>query len=290
VDSERVYVVFGTPDSFLLIALTHEGKEVWRRDLGPLAAQHGSATSPIVFEGLVILANEQDGESFLLAVDPVTGKTRWKTKRNSAKAAYGTPTPYRESDGRSALLLTSEAHGIYSVDALTGRVNWEARVFDKRTVSSPVFSGGLAFGTCGSGGGGNFLVAVRTGGKGDVTNSHVAYKLTRSIPYVPTSVVSGDLLFLWGDRGIITCVEVATGKLVWRGRIQGEYSGSPVRVKNRLYAISDEGEVVVLEAGRELKELARNPLGESSRSTPAIAGGRMYLRTYSHLISVGGSE
>ncbi len=290
VDSERVYVAFSTPASFILFALDHKGKEIWRRDFGPFQAMHGSANSPIVFQDLVILGNDQAGESFLIAVDRKTGETKWKTPRESAKAAYGTPCVYKESSGREALLFTSQAHGISSIDALTGKVNWEARVFDKRTVSSPLLAGGLVFGTCGSGGGGNYLVAVKTGGEGDVTESHVAYKLTRAIPYVPTSVAHEDLIFLWGDRGVVTCVEIPTGTIIWQERVGGEYSGSPVGIGDRIYAISDEGEVVVLSAGREYNVLARNPLGEGSRCTPAIAGGKMYLRTYRHLISVGGKQ
>ncbi len=257
VDQKRVYAVFSTPASYVISAFDHGGKEIWSRDLGAYKSQHGDGASPILFEDLVILGNEQDGESWLVALDRMTGEPRWKTPRVMAEVSYTTPCAYLEEDGRPALLFSSHAHGLASVDARSGKPNWEAKVFDKRTVASPIFAGGLALGTCGSGGGGSFLVAVRPGGKGDVTESRVAYRLTKAMPYVPTPVARGEFLFTWNDLGVVSCAEIST---------------------------------VVVAAGKEFKVLARNPLGEGSRSTPAVAGGRMYLRTFSHLISVGGKK
>jgi outer membrane protein assembly factor BamB len=288
VDAERVYAAFSTPESYLLLAFDHRGEEVWRHDLGPFKSQHGDGTSPVVIGDLVVLANEQDGTSFVLALDSKSGQVRWTSPRVKSEVAYGTPCAYRESPDREALLFSSHAHGLSSLDARTGEPIWEARLFDKRTVSSPIFAGGLAIGTCGSGFGGNFLVAARPGGKGDVTSTHLAFKLTKSMPYVPTPIARGDLLFLWGDGGVATCVELPGGKVVWQERVGGNFSGSPVHAGGRLWCISDDGEVVVIAAGREFKALGRNALGQESRSTPAVAGGRMYFRTLSRLFCVGG--
>jgi outer membrane protein assembly factor BamB len=290
VDSDRVYAAFSTPESYLLLALDHRGEEAWKRDLGPFKSQHGDGTSPVAIGDLVVLANEQDGESSIIALDRKTGEPRWKSPRRKSEVAYGTPCVYREAPDREALLFSSHAHGLSSVDARTGELIWEARVFDKRTVSSPIFAGGLAIGTCGSGFGGNFLVAVRPGGKGDVTSTHLAFKLAKSIPYVPTPVAKGDLLFLWGDGGVATCVELPAGKVVWQERVGGNFSGSPVYAGGRLWCISEDGEVVVIAAGREFKALGRNALGQESRSTPSVAGGRMYFRTLTKLFCVGGNR
>jgi outer membrane protein assembly factor BamB len=288
VDGERVYTVFSVPESLSVFALDHGGKELWKRDLGAFKSQHGNGSSPIVFEDLLVIGDEQDGESSLVALDRKSGEVRWRTPRLTAEVAYGTPCVYEEAPGRPAFLFSSHAHGLSSIDPRTGAANWEARVFDKRTVSSPIFAGGLCIGTCGSGGGGSFVVAVKPGGKGDVTESRVAYKLTRAMPYVPTPVARGDLLFMWGDMGVVTCAELATGKVVWQERAAGNYSGSPIAIRDRLYGVSDDGEVVVLAAGREFKVLGRSPLGEESRSTPAVAGGRLFVRTLRHLFSIGG--
>ncbi len=116
----------------------------------------------------------------------------------------------------------------------------------------------------------------------------MAYKIDKSAPYVPTSVARGKLLFLWGDGGVVSCVDAPNGNLVWQKRVGGNFSGSPVRAAERMYCISAEGDVVVLAAKDQFELLSRHPLGELSRSTPAIAGGRMYLRTQSHLVSIGG--
>ncbi len=151
-----------------------------------------------------------------------------------------------------------------------------------RTVSSPVVAGDLVLGTTGSGGGGNYLVAVRPD-----PEPEVAYRITTQAPYVPTPVVKDDLVFLWYDKGIVSCIRAADGERVWQKRIGGNFSGSPVIAGDRLFCIDDDGVVVVLAASEQFALLARNPLGEPSRSTPAISQGRMYVRTESQLLAIG---
>ncbi|MCL6501728.1 MAG: PQQ-like beta-propeller repeat protein, partial [Pirellulales bacterium] len=134
--------------------------------------------------------------------------------------------------------------------------------------------------------GGNYVAAVQPGSSDGPPQ--LVYRIDNQAPYVPTAIAVGELLFLWSDGGIVTCLHAATGKTLWRQRVGGSFSGSPICVDGKLYAIDDDGTVVVLAAAEEYKLLGRTNLGEESRSTPAVAGGRMYLRTYSHLISVGG--
>ncbi len=287
-DAERIYAAFSDPMSLTLRAFTHEGKEVWTRDLGAFESKHGGGGSPIVFEEMVVLANEEDTDSFVIALDRKTGETRWKSARRTEEAAYGTPCVFEPAGGPAELILSSHAHGLSSIDPRTGKENWSARVFDKRTVSSPVVAGSLILATCGSGGGGNYLAAVRSGGKGDVTASHLAFKVTKAMPYVPSTLVKGDIVFLWGDVGVVSCVDAKNGEIIWQARAGGNFSGSPVCVGERLYCLSEEGEAVVIDAARRFNLLGRSPLGEGTRSTPAVAGGRMYIRTYTHLISIGG--
>jgi outer membrane protein assembly factor BamB len=185
------------------------------------------------------------------------------------------------------LIFTSHTHGVAALDPDSGRVLWElADLFDKRVVSSPVLAAGLIVGACGSGGGGNYLVAVRPGGP--EKKPEVAYTVRKSAPYVPTSVCVGERLFLWSDGGIVSCVQAASGEMKWQERVGGNYFSSPVWVDGRLFCVSTKGEVVVVDASDRFQVLARNPLGEVTHSTPAVAGGRMYIHTTKSLISVGG--
>ncbi|MCG8584068.1 MAG: PQQ-like beta-propeller repeat protein, partial [Pirellulales bacterium] len=213
VDKDRVYVLVTSKKVYQLVALDHDGKELWRADLGKFVARHGAGTSPVVHGGLVFVNNLQQGSklkpgekagvSSVLAVDAETGDIRWQVDRKSTAVAYSTPCVAMSPDGREQLLLTSQSHGMTSYDLLTGRINWEMPVFNLRTVSSPLVAGKLAIGTSGSGGGGNRLVAIDVSG----TKPTKKYEINRSAPYVPTPVAKDDLLFLSYDRGVASCVD-----------------------------------------------------------------------------------
>lgn len=284
-DAQHVYVCWSTPEEYTLLALDHSGKEVWKINLGPFVSQHSCGTSPIVYEDMVVLGNDQDGTSFLRAVSCKDGSTVWQCDRRSAVVAYSTPCVHIGADGKPELIFNSEAHGISGIDPVTGKTNWELAVFDKRSCSSPVCGAGLVFGTCGSGGGGSYVVALRPGPKPEI-----AYKITDAAPYVPSLLIKDNLLFLWSDKGIVSAYVVGTGEKLWSSRVGGNFFGSPVCVGDHLYCIDEEGQVVVVKAADKFELVAKNPLGEPSRATPAVAGGRMYLRTYSHLVSLGGKK
>jgi outer membrane protein assembly factor BamB len=290
-DAERVYWSWGGPEHYIVLALDQQkGGELWRRDLGPFVAQHGFGASPIVFEDLVIVPNDQDGPSSIVALDAKTGETRWQTRRRSERAAYSTPCIYRPESEHPQLILVSTAHGVTGLDPRTGKLLWElGDVFDDRVVASPVVVGDLILAQCGTGGAGKRLIAVGPGDPETGTPAEIAYEIKGSLPYVCTPVAAGNLLFLWADRGIVTCVDAQTGQLVWRERVEGEYFGSPVRVGDRLYCMSREGEMVVLAAADQFKLLARFSLEEPTNSTPAVADGVMYVRTASHMMAIGGS-
>jgi outer membrane protein assembly factor BamB len=289
VDEQRVYVAWNLPERSTLLALDHAGNPVWDKDLGPHASQHGGGASPIVCQDQVIIANEHDGESCLISVAAATGQTRWKTPRKTTTAAYSTPCLYQPKTGSPALIFTSQSYGVYGVDPANGTVLWDlADAFDKRVVSSPVLAAGLIIGACGSGGGGNYLVAVRPGEPSAHQKAELAYTIRKSAPYVPTSICVGNLFFLWSDDGVVSCVQAATGEIKWQERLGKHFFSSPVCVDGRLFCISTTGEVLVLRAADRFERLATNPLNETTHSTPAVAGGRMYIHTSKHLISIGG--
>lgn len=291
VDSQCVYAYWTSPWETTLLALTHDGKDVWRRDLGKFHGPYGSGASPIVLEDMVIQANDQEGTGFLLAVDRETGETRWKHERKNRLAPYSTPCIVRPDGGPPQAVFFCVSHGITSLDARTGKVVWEQGgvfLLPGGPVGSPIVASGLIVGGSGSGTAGHQFVAVRPGTKGKP--QELAYRLEQPVSYITTPIAVGDLLFLWTNPGRIRCLRASTGEEVWVQRVSGDFFGSPVCVDGRLYCIARKGEVVVIAAKDRFELLARNPLGEKSQATPAIAGGRMYLRTWTHLISIGGGK
>ncbi|MEX2187630.1 MAG: PQQ-binding-like beta-propeller repeat protein [Pirellulales bacterium] len=298
VDADAIYFVRADATDITLVALDHGGEQLWKKDLGPFVSQHGYGTSPIVYEDLVVLGNDQGiepspGESFLIALDRKTGEQRWRTPRKSREAAYSTPCVYQPANGQPELVFNSGAEGMTSIDPKSGKVNWQIDLFDKRSCSSPVIVGDIIYGSCGSGaGGGNYVVAVRAPNGKDRTAPEIAYKMTRAAyaPYVPGFVAKGDLVFLWSDKGFVSCLRAATGEALWQQRVGGTFYGSPIRVGDNIYCQEASGELVVVAAAEKYKLVARVPLGEPTNSTPAIADGTMYLRTTSHLMSLGGAK
>ncbi len=302
VDSERVYVVWNEPDHYLLTALDHNGKTVWQRDFGPFISQHACGTSPILCEDKVVLANFQDdpafiegphpdsrtGKSSIIAVSAKTGKTVWETPRSSTVVGYSTPCLFEPRSGPRALIFNSQSHGFSALDPATGKVLWESgKVFDKRTVSSPVIAGDLILGSCGSGGGGNYVTAIKPADPATGRKPEVAYQIKKSAPYVPTSVAIGDLAWLWSDAGIVTCISARTGDIRYQERVGGNYFGSPVAAEGRIFCVSKTGELVVLEASDKFNVLSHYALNDTCESTPAIALGKLFIRTEKQLWCFG---
>ena len=298
VDADCVYVLWPTSKETLLVAVDHSGEELWKRTFEGVRCQHGAGSSPIVAGNIVVFtieheADTNDMDSAWIAVDRKTGQTRWKLPRQTnPKTSYSTPCVYSPASGAPQLIFSSLAHGISSVDPETGAVLWEMKsAFISRVISSPVIADGLVIGTCGDAGVGKRLIAIRPGVGGKPTPPAEAYKIDNStVPYIPTSLAKADLLFTFSDRGYVSCLRTATGQQLWREKPAAKFYGSPVWIDERLYCIAANGDVVVIKAGPAYELLAVNPLGEQSHATAAVAGERMYLRTYSHLFAVGGGK
>jgi outer membrane protein assembly factor BamB len=282
-DTHGIYWLWGTRDNVRLEAVSHDGEPRWHVDLGSFAAEHGFGGTPTVCGDVVIVPLEQDGPGLVVAIDAVTGKEHWRLSRDGAdKAAYSTPLVITTADG-AVVICTSHGHGLYALDPGTGHVLWENRCFPRRTVSSPIQVAGLLIGTSGDGGGNNLLVAVRPP---DALSAEatIAYSIDKSAaPYVPTPLESHGRLYLWGDRGVVTCVRAADGSQLWKGRVGGNYSASPIALGGRIINVSSDGEIVVIADGDSFEVLGRTPLDEETRATPAVAGGRLLFRSASHL-------
>ena len=298
VDGDHIYVLWATANETILEALDHEGEKNWERTFEGVRCQHGPGISPIVVKDIVVFTHEHEksdeqARSAWIAVDRKNGKTRWELERQTGrKTSYSTPCVFSSGNDKPLLIFTSLAHGMTGVDFSSGEIVWEAEsAFTSRIVSSPVIAGELLIGACGDGGSGKRLIAIKPGSADKSTEPTEVYKIDNSsAPYVPTSLAKDGLLFTFHDRGDVSCLRSATGEQLWREKPAGPFYGSPVWVSGKLYCITRKGEVVVIKAAPTYELLAVNPLGEESYATPALADERMYLRSYSHLISIGGKK
>ncbi len=305
VDAEAVYSVWTTPQNAVVVAHDHNGKELWKRDLGAFNCNHAGGGSPIVVGNVVIVAKDTEQrlapegvkpESFLIALDRRTGAVRWKKERTTSEQAtsFATPLVLRPEGGAPEVVFSSQAHGLTSVNPETGAVNWElSDLFKMRPVGSPILANGLILQTSGQGDGSRRAVAVRPGNKARSVEPKFIYEVTRDSAYVPTPIAYNGRVYFYGDGGIITSTKAESGEVVWKERAPGtnaKFFGSPVCVNGKLYAMTASGaasELVVIDTADEFRVLGRTPLGEASHSTPSVANGMMFLRTMSKLIAVG---
>jgi outer membrane protein assembly factor BamB len=295
-DDQRVYVHFGSYGTACLDATT--AKILWqRRDL-PCRHFRGPGSSPIVFKDLLILSLDGIDVQYLTALDKRSGKTVWTTQRSAVwddldakgkplqdgdlRKAFSTPLVV-EPDG-TPMLLSVGAKAAYAYDALSGRELWKVRHTCYSAAARPVFGQGLAF--FATGWGKSELWAVRTGGQGDVSGSHLAWKILQGAPRTASPVLVDGLLYMLSDDGMATCLEAATGTVVWRERIGGSYSASPLAADGRLYCLSTQGKTTVLKLGRTREVLATNVLDDGFMASPAICGQALILRTRTHLYRI----
>lgn len=286
-DADHVYVMWLAEGRITLAAFTHAGEEAWRRDVGPFIERHGFGKSPIVVDDLVCIANDSEADSAIVAVDRTSGDMRWTLSRPSGTTAFATPCVLDVAAADKLLLAISTTTGLMAVEAATGRVAWHGFRDDLplRCVASPIVAEGLVYFLCGQGGNGKQLIAARPGDEGRPPLE--VYRLQQGVPQVPTPIVASDLLFLWHDRGVVTCCEAATGRQLWRERVGGDFHSSPVAIGDRVFCASKQGQMVVVAAAREFKLLGRNELGGPCIATPAVAHDRLYVRTTTTLLCIG---
>ena len=290
-DGERIYCVFWDGSAVSLHAYDLDGKHLWERDLGSFTSQHGPGFSPIVVEGKVIINNDQDGKSSLQAFDARTGTPAWEVKRPAFRTCYSTPFVHEQGASGKELIVASTA-GITGYQISDGKqlwnYTWVHTGMPLRTVGSPVMGEGLVFAAAGDGSGARNMIAVRLGGKGELSESALAWSLDGGTPYVPTVLYRSGYLYTVTDDGVAVCREAKSGKEMWRGRLGGQVSASPVLIDGKIYSLGEKGEVVVFAASPDgFKLLARNNTGEKILSSPAVALGRLYIRGDRHLICVG---
>jgi len=289
-DEHHVYLSWVTPEHYRVAALSHDGREVWRADLGPFQSQHGFGASPMVYRDLLVVPNDQLGPSALIAFDRMSGATRWKLDRPAGRTAYGTPSVFTDHRGKELLLVASQSAGVSAIDPAAGKLEWElGGVFRLRALMGPQLAGGLIFASCGSGGGGNYVVAVRPPAAPGQKPT-LAYTIDRNAPYVPQIVSRGEMMFLVSDGGIISAVHAPTGEVKWRERLGGDAFASPVLIHDRVYATTRDGRVIIFKASADaFEKLGEVDLGETSYATPVVVGDVLLLRTETKLMCLRGA-
>ena len=294
-DGERIYVMFWDGDKTFLHAYDFDGNKAWDYDLGKYESQHGAGQSPIVHDGLVILANDHDSGAILVALHAKSGKLAWDAKRKHYKACYSGPFVI-EADGKPTQLVVASTTCVTGYELKTGKVIWNYEwAFDTaeplRTVGSPIASQNLVFVTSGTGGGDRRMLALKADSmpdnKGDITKTGLVWENQKSFPYVPTLLAQGDYLFFVHDKGLAGCYVAKTGEEVWNKRIDGNYTASPILIDGKVYACSEEGDVTVFAAAKDFKLFAKNSLGEMIMASPAVANDQLYIRGKKHLFRIG---
>jgi outer membrane protein assembly factor BamB len=283
-DGRHVFAWFGTGQ---IVALDMSGTLVWSRHLGreysPFDINWGHGSSPVLYQDLVILLCDHESDSYLLALDARTGRERWKTDRGARRVSFSTPlvVPGAAADE----LVVNSSERVDGYDPATGTLLWHAETPRQTPIPSAVFHAGVIYMTRGYRN--SPYLALRPGGRGDVSATHVIWRAPGGGSYVPSLVHYDGLLYLTNDVGVLTCADAKTGERVWQLRLDGVFFASPVAAAGRVYFVSQTGETVVVRAGRVPAILARNDLGERLVASPAISGGRIFLRSDGRLIAVG---
>ena len=283
-DGARVYAWFGNGQ---LVALDVQGRPVWSRNLardyGPFDITWGHGSSPALYGDLLLLLCDHERASYLLALDKKTGERRYKVNRGKGLRSHSTPTVVRGPRGDELIVNSSQRIDAY--DPKTGKLLWYAGEPNRFPIPVPAHHAGVLYTSRGYRSGP--YMAIRTGGRGDVTKSHVLWSVPTGAPYVSSLVYYDGLVYMANDAGIVTAVDAASGEKAWQERVDGIFTASPVAADGKLYLLSETGEVIVLRASRQPQVLERSTLGYRMVASPAVSNGQFFIRTDDHLIAVG---
>ncbi len=285
-DGKMVYAFFGTEG---LYAYDMKGKLAWKADLGKLGTVGmGTGTSPILYSNLVLMqCDEDNGEtSFIVALDKNSGKEVWKTPR---KVQVSWSTPILVTTQKRTELITSGTEFVISYDPATGKELWRHKGVESNAIPSPVANNDTVFISAGFPA--KIAMAIRLGGSGDLTDANVAWKYAKGTAYVPSPILYGNYLYLMTDRGILTCIDAATGEVKYDGGripIPATFTASPVAFDGKILLTSEDGDTFIIKAGPTHEILGTNSLGEPVYASPAIADGKIFIRGEKNLYCIGG--
>lgn len=298
IDGNHIFITFGSPGTACLDRKTH--KTLWQRT--DLVCDHfrGAGSSPLVYKNLLILTMDGADFQYLIALDKQTGKTVWRTNRSTDfgdldpntglpkrggdfRKSYATPV-LAEVDGQDQL-LSPGAKAVFAYDPLTGKEIWTVRYGNHSSASRTLVSQGMAF--VNTGYPKAELLGIRLGGKGDVTETHVAWRLRKGAPNKPSPVLHEGFLYAVTDGGVASCMHPQTGKILWQARIGGEYSASLLLSKGNIYCFNQEGACTIFKASqKEYSLVSKSNLSGGFMSSPAVINSCIILRTKTHLYRI----
>ena len=281
-DGRMVYAYLGPKG---VMAVDFAGKLAWHAPVGAMNAPHGPAGSPLLYKDRIIIFQDHGGGGFIAAFDATTGARRWWTKR-AEPVGWGTPIAVRA--GTRDEIIISSFRAVYAYNPDNGEVLWKVAHGNAEVIPTPVVGHGLVFASFGRQGP---TLAIRPGGSGDVTATHVAWQAAKGAPYVPSTLVYGDELYMVNDQtSVLTAYEAKSGAVLWQqrlGEVPNPFSASPVAVDGKVFFTNEEGETFVLKAGKTFELLHVNKVNEPVLASPAMVEGTWYFRTPFHLMAVG---
>jgi outer membrane protein assembly factor BamB len=282
VRGQRLFVHFGHQGT---ACLDTDGKVLWRNTSLTYAPVHGNGGSPILVDDALVFSADGGDQRFVAALDVNTGKVLWKTERtNEVQKTFSFSTPLLIDVKGQKQIVSPGSNVVSALDPATGREIWRVHYDGYSVIPRPVYGHGLVF--LSTGYNTPSLLAIRPDGKGDVTATHIAWKARQGAPHTPSLLLVGDELYMVSDGGQASCLDARTGRVHWQKRIGNAYSASPLFGDGKIYFQSEDGVGTVIEAGREFKLLARNPLEERSLASYAVADGSLFIRTEKHLYRI----
>ncbi len=279
VSSERMI----TPGRIIVAAYDFEGNETWKKDVGAFVSAHGFNSCPVLYEDLVIINGDHDGDAYIVALDRETGAERWRTMRENKTRSYVTPI-IRKIGDRTQMIL-SGSKSVASYDPRTGKRHWILDGPTEQFVASMVYNGEHLFVTGGYPE--RHILAIDPTGTGNVTETHIAWRTIRGAAYVPSPIIAGKYVIVADDGGVASCFDAKSGERLWRERLAGDQSASPVLADGIVYYFSKRGEATLVRPGDEFEVVAKNRLDEPISASPAISEGQIFVRSHEALYCIG---
>ncbi len=283
-DGKLIYVSFLDGESVIVAAYDFTGKQVWLQRPGTFSSPHGYSCSPVLYKDMVMINGDSKGAAFIAALSRTDGHTIWKTTLDKPAHSFSTPI-FRELAGRMQMIYCGNQE-VASYNPEDGSRYWFVTGPSEDFCSSPVYNEKTGFLLISSAWPQRHLLAIKPDGKGDVSDTHIAWRATNLGYYVPSPVTTGNYLVTTMTNGLVNCFEASTGNILWKENLGKQYA-SAVLANGLVYMPNDDGVITVIKPGPAFESIAKNPIGEQMFASPAISNGRIYLRGAKHIFCIG---